>query len=347
MRIFVLFVLFLSGGAFAQETKPAGESVSLPPIEGCTIIPDDGYDGSIASMACISIAGPGGIITDLNAEITMEHSWVGDLTYKVVAPDNTTLTLMSRPGMAASPDDGTGCCGDSSDLRSTDTLTFVNGGATSAEAMGNTIAGTLFVCGDDGLCEYAPTPDGAVGTDFSDFVGMESAGTWQFCVGDAGSGDVGNLCSANFNFTVAVGAIATANPVSGTELNFGYGSAYNLTIGNDAGADTDLANISCSFAGGDAAEFLVTSANPVAAVAPGGSTVVSLAANTPPDNGTFASTLTCTFENDNSTGSFSWPVIAYGPYVPPVIPSTNFYGLMLLLLATLSAAVVVYRKKFI
>jgi subtilisin-like proprotein convertase family protein len=347
VRIFVLFILFLSVGAFAQETKTGGESIDLLPRGGCTIIPDDGYDGSIASMACITIAGPGGVITDLNAEITMEHTWIGDLTYKVVAPDNTTLTLMSRPGFAEPADDGSDCCGDSSDLQLADTLTFRDGGATSAELMGSTIIGTQFVCGDDGLCEYAPAPDTGPGTSFADFVGLQAAGNWQVCVGDSGLGDSGNLCSANLNFTIAIGAIATSTPSDGSTLNFGMGAAYNLTIGNDAGADTDLANISCSFAGGDAAEFSVTSGNPAGPVAPGGSTVVSLAANTPPDNGSFSSTLTCTFENDNTTGSFSWPVTVAGAYVPPVIPSTNFYGLMLLLFATLSAAVVVYRKKFI
>ena len=206
MRIFVLFILFFSAGVFAQETKSASEgaSVNLPPIEGCTPIPDDGYDGTVASMACITIAGPTGEVISVEAEINMEHTWVGDLTYKVVAPDSTTLTLMSRPGLAEPADDGSDCCGDSSDLRLADTLTFRDGGATSAELMGSTIAGTQFVCGDDGLCEYAPTPDTGPGTSFADFVGLQAAGNWQVCVGDSGGLDTGNLCGANLVFDVYV-----------------------------------------------------------------------------------------------------------------------------------------------
>lgn len=212
VRIFVLLILFFSAGVFAQQ-KPASEgpSVSLPPIEGCTAIPDDAYDGTVASMACITIAGPAGEILDMSASVSMEHTWVGDLTYKIVAPDNTVLTLMSLPGLAETGDDGSDCCGDSSNLQISDTLTFVNGGATSAEDMGSTISGAQFACGDDGLCEYAPAPDTGPGTDFSDFIGMEASGTWQFCVGDSAAGDTGNLCGASINFVTPPPVIPTTN----------------------------------------------------------------------------------------------------------------------------------------
>ena len=199
-KIFLLLII-ISSLSLADETKP---SITAPMAArgGAIAIPDDSYDGTTATMACATVAGPGGLITDMNVDLDLEHTWAGDLVIKVIAPDLTTLTLMSRPGFAEPADDGTGCCGDSSDFQAGNIINFVNGGATSAEDAGSTILGAEFICATDGLCEYAPAPDTGPGTDFSDFFGLESAGNWSVCIGDAGLGDTGNLISANINFTV-------------------------------------------------------------------------------------------------------------------------------------------------
>ncbi len=192
-KYFAILLVVASSCAVAQDAKP-NLSFQAPPVRGgCTAIPDFAFDGTIASMACVTVPGPGGIITDLQANLAVDHTWVGDLTVRVVAPDNTQLDIAHRPGEPVSS-----AFGDSSDLIATSILNFADGNPTSAEDMGSTIGGAQFVCQDDGLCNYFPFPDnanGGVGTNFAtDFVGMESAGNWQICVGDSADGDTGQVC---------------------------------------------------------------------------------------------------------------------------------------------------------
>ena len=203
-KFLVLLVVFSS---FAMAAAKPTVAPTLAPRAGAAVIPDDAYDGTIASMACLTVPGPTGVIPgagiiDMSVDIDLEHTWAGDLVIKVVAPDTTVLTLQNRAGYAEPADDGTGCCGDSSDYQAGTVITFINGGATSAEDAGSTIAGGDFICATDGLCDYSPAPGTGPGVDFNDFVGMDPTGNWQVCVGDAGGGDTGNLISANINFNV-------------------------------------------------------------------------------------------------------------------------------------------------
>lgn len=58
----------------------------------------------------IAVAGDRAVVgrpvDDVALEIGVEHTWVGDLTIKVVSPTGTVVTAMNRPG-AAVADDGT------------------------------------------------------------------------------------------------------------------------------------------------------------------------------------------------------------------------------------------------
>ncbi len=219
---FLVFLMVFSSYAIAAS-KP---SVTPPmaPRGGALAIPDDGYDGTTgaASMACLTVAGPGGTINDMNVDIDLEHTWAGDLVIKVIAPDTTTLTLQSRAGFAEPADDGTGGFGDSSDYQAGTIINFANSGATSAEDAGSTIPGGDFICATDGLCSYSPAPGAGPGTDFTDFVGMDSTGNWQVCVGDSGGGDTGNFISAAINFDVGAPPPVLAAPTQVPSLSF-YG----------------------------------------------------------------------------------------------------------------------------
>jgi cysteine-rich repeat protein len=158
-------------------------------------VPDDTYNGTIASMACVNVAIPavagcGTTVTSVVVAEGMSHTWVGDLVLKLIAPDNTTVTLMSRPGLAETADDGTGCCGFASDLVAASPVTFQMGAGTSAENMGS--AGVV-VCQGDGICTYAPNAGAALPGTLNTFIGHTAAGTWKFCAGDGGTGDVGTI----------------------------------------------------------------------------------------------------------------------------------------------------------
>jgi len=208
-KIFLLLMV-ISSLAMAETKSEPSEIMS--PRAGAAVIPDNAYDGTVASMECLTIPGPGGNIADMNVDIDLEHTWAGDLVIKVVAPNAAVLTLQSRAGFAESADDGTGCCGDSSNYQAGSIINFVNGAATSAEDAGLTIPTGDFICATDGLCSYSPAPDMGPGTDFSDFNGMDSTGNWMVCIGDSVAGDEGNFISANINFTVSA-VLAPPTPV--------------------------------------------------------------------------------------------------------------------------------------
>jgi subtilisin-like proprotein convertase family protein len=123
----------------------------------------------------------------------MQHSFVGDLTIKLVSPANTVVTLMSRPGVLEAADDGSGGPGDESNLTSVSPITWVTGAATSAENMGISIGDAQAVCQADGICSFNPNAGAATPGNLASFNGQAFAGTWKFCAGDSGFADLGSI----------------------------------------------------------------------------------------------------------------------------------------------------------
>jgi len=205
----IMLALALSANVFGQATKPAGETEADTPIRGGQIaIPDDGYDGTLASMACRTINRTGtDTIVDASVTVEMEHTWIGDLTIKLVSPAGTVATVLSRPGSAEASDDGVDGppFGDSSNLALSSPITFsTTDGLVDAEQMGETIGGSLTVCADDAECLFTPNPGAA--SDSGDltnlFAGETPAGDWQLCVGDSNGVDTGNLGAVTLDLTL-------------------------------------------------------------------------------------------------------------------------------------------------
>ena len=165
---------------------PRGTASGTPVI-------DDGYDGTLASMTCCTITVPdvfgGKVLDDLDAQVIVNTTWVGDVTIKIASPDGTVVTILNRPGSAV-PDDGTDSpFVDSSDWIG-DVITFNDeSGGPSAEAMGANLPGNGLICTNDGICSFVPAPDTASGGGLSDFYGMDPAGDWRVCVGDGAIGE--------------------------------------------------------------------------------------------------------------------------------------------------------------
>ena len=160
-------------------------------------IPDDTYNGTVGSMACVAldIQECLGTLTDVNVALGIDHTWVGDLTVRVISPANTELTLFHRPGHPAAT------FGDSSDLASGSIILFDGAAAVDPETMGSTIGAAQVVCLDDGVCSYLTNPDGEVGTNLAAFAGESVSGLWTVCVGDSAAGDTGSLEEVQFDFT--------------------------------------------------------------------------------------------------------------------------------------------------
>lgn len=190
-----LGIALLATTASAQNINPEKGAPSPESVVrgGNIAIPDDGYDGTLGSMACVTQTVPEGEVEDVSLDLAVNHTWIGDLVVKVQSPMGTTVTVQSRAGYAEPADDGTGCCGDSSNLVETSPLAYSDGGVTSAEDMGNTILDAGVACQDDGFCDYFGVPDSGPGVGFADFIGEEGAGDWSICVGDSVGADTGDI----------------------------------------------------------------------------------------------------------------------------------------------------------
>ena len=230
----VACVIMWSVGAFASSDRAAPQGINpqkgnleeFSSLVGIDVpIPDDAYDGSIGSMVCLSAPGINNTITNMQVQVAIEHTWVGDLVIKLVSPSNEILTLMSRPGFAEPADDGTGCCGHSSNMVMTAPVTFEDAAGTSAEDLG---APLLVVCDEDGICNYYPYPDTGPGTNLAQFNGQNGAGTWQVCVGDAAGGDTGEFASTSVIFNGQSGDLEITKDIPDGVVpggNFDFGIA--------------------------------------------------------------------------------------------------------------------------
>lgn len=205
--------LLLAGAVWAQSKAPQEVESDLPPRGGTIPIPDDGYDGTLGSMACqvvtISDTAP---VEDVDFDVALEHTWIGDLVIKLVSPAGTIATVLSRPGFDELADDGVGCCGASDNLVLSSPITFsTSNGLVDAETMGGTSTDNV-VCQDDGECIFIPNPGAA--SDSGDlatlFDGEEAAGDWQLCVGDSVGFDTGNLGAVTLDLTLGVEIPETA-----------------------------------------------------------------------------------------------------------------------------------------
>ena len=136
--------------------------------------------GAVATATIDVPAAFEGTVTDMNFDLQINHTYVGDLIVTLTSPDGTIVTLMDRPG---SPATTFGCSNNNVDA------TFDDASTTAVEtecAAGPAITGTL-------------NPTGAL-SDFSDTgggIGVAIAGTWTVSVTDNAGQDTGTLISTS------------------------------------------------------------------------------------------------------------------------------------------------------
>jgi cysteine-rich repeat protein len=167
------------------------------------------YTGNLASMDCATLTHAGldaSQIESVRVRIAMSHTWVGDLVLKLVSPEGTTLTLLSRPGAAETVDSyAEDPTGDNADIVATTPIEFYDGAPNDAEAMGTTLPnGNQIVCVDDALCAYFPNPGVGPGTSFADFTGESPVGDWRLCAADGDNNDNGSIDTITLTVRAAV-----------------------------------------------------------------------------------------------------------------------------------------------
>lgn len=155
---------------------PSTMSSQTETNEAQVSIPDN--DG--ANPGCSTVTIPaGGSITDVNIELGITHTWVGDLIITLTSPAGTTITLGDQPGAPAS---AFGCSGDDLVISFDDAATNTN---------------TDFEMD----CANAPAIAGAYQPEdpLSTFNGEDAAGDWIICVSDNAGGDTGSITDFGLN----------------------------------------------------------------------------------------------------------------------------------------------------
>ena len=189
----------------ATAPAPVGNGLMCPQI------PDNAYDGSLASMTCVDVPGIDATVEHVKLYLGVRHGFAGDLTVKVVDPSQRAVTVLSRPGYVETADDGSGCCGAAASLVQTQPVAFDDDATDApAETLGAGLRDAQVACRDDGRCTFAPAAGAAAPGALATFSGANGAGTWKVCVGDSENLEVGALCSAVLAFNRLEGDLAVA-----------------------------------------------------------------------------------------------------------------------------------------
>lgn len=226
-------------------------------------IMDNAYDGTIASMTCVDVvvaAGTRGFVNNeaFGVQLAMDHSFVGDLVVKLVAPSGHVSTLMHRPGLVSPADNGDLSGGNNANWTSTHPITLARGiGGFMSEALGNNLTTAQAPCRDSADCRFIGVAP--VGPD--EIEREPVAGTWRVCVGDAGPGDMGTITSVRLDLatTVQPEPLVDGGEVLFTDIADGAfdGTIASMTCRtfNLTGADASLETMSLN------AQFAITHPN--------------------------------------------------------------------------------------
>ncbi|MFT6099243.1 MAG: subtilisin-like proprotein convertase family protein [Arenicella sp.] len=118
--------------------------------------------GATASIDIVVPSSPGTTVTDLDFQVRINHTYVGDLIVTLTSPAGTTITLIDRPGVPATT---FGCSFDNLDL------TLDDAAGTSVETQCNTSTPAI---------NGTHQPTGSLAA----FNGQLVSGTWVLSVTD-------------------------------------------------------------------------------------------------------------------------------------------------------------------
>lgn len=230
---------------------------------GTGAIPDTTSNGTFGPPRDVSfnVSGIAGSISEITLQMTLTHTYIGDLDV-VLAPPGVTpgnagsFIIFNRVG-ATSASSG----GDSSDLGGT--YVFANSATSNIWLVADGLGATEVIpAGNYRTVASAPSVIPAAVTDFTAaFSALPPAqinGTWTLRFQDRGVGDVGTVSAAALTFTTAGGG---NNTLTVTRTGSGSGNVTSTPAGINCG-------VTCS------ASFPSATNVSLSAVAAGGSTFV-------------------------------------------------------------------------
>lgn len=188
------FTLVLAGVALiaGATTFPGSGTGAIPDGPGTPTT--CGSDGAPLDVTFNVTGEPASTPTQIGVEMDVTHTWVGDLTVMLIAPDGTTMAPMFGRTKATSDT----ACASSSDLAGT--YGFYDLTPNSTNWWDEATANSTLTPNN-----YRATEVGGTGqTDPPPFVNIDAAfagvsdpnGTWTLRVTDGGAGDTGSVTAA-------------------------------------------------------------------------------------------------------------------------------------------------------
>jgi subtilisin-like proprotein convertase family protein len=185
-----------------ESTEPAdlvgySKLYEYPSVGGDDQPIPDGCEGGTTALEIPFVVDATGLVTDVDLDLQIFHSWVGDLSAELIAPDGTTALLFERPG--------------SDDAKCFDT--FDNGGDDMGASVDDIDASFDEQANNTALDFEELEIAGMGGTfqplnSFIKFNGKPAAGTWVLKIYDAVNGGVQTGTFAGATLKIAAGAVA-------------------------------------------------------------------------------------------------------------------------------------------
>ncbi len=247
-----VIALMLGSQQNAVEAVSKGAGAELGgttfPGTGTGAIPD-GLPGTPPQFGAplnvtFNVTGATAAITELSADFTATHTFVGDIDAVLIAPGGSpTLALVSRIGVTT-----VGAFGDSSNYGGTYNFTDTAAGTNiwtvaTIPACGTdciVAAGSYRTTAAGGTGQTNPPPVTGLMTTFGGLTPAQINGTWTLRFRDAANVDEGTVTAANLSITAG-----TSGPTAPANVDFDGDGTSDFSIARDT--STPLTNISSEF----------------------------------------------------------------------------------------------------
>ncbi len=251
---------FVAGaiGNSVQTFSYAGDAVRIPDGDARGIslpLIVSGFPSNIADLN-FRIEGTSCTTSPGATTVGVDHSWIGDLTFKLTSPSGTNVTIINRPG--GSGNSGKNFCQTVLDDDAANAISINNITSTGLPPQGPPYTGT-----------FKPS------NPLSAFDGENPNGTWTLTVIDGSIGDTGNVRSFSLQITGFACCSTGCLDVTGKSASSGaIGSQVMITGSGFVGVT------SVKF-GGVSAAFTINSNTSITATVPAGAQAAPIVLSKP------------------------------------------------------------------